>query len=73
VIFSSRNHIKTTQEIVLFSPVFCPTIGGRFTLSEFDTPFDKADTQSQSCAGLLENDRQFESAFNGLEVSVDLP
>ena len=31
VIFSSRNHIKTTQEIVLFSPVFCPTIGGRFT------------------------------------------
>ena len=30
VIFSSRNHIKTTQEIVLFSPVFCPTIGGRF-------------------------------------------
>jgi hypothetical protein len=32
VIFSSRNHIKTTQEIVLFSPVFCPTIGGRFRL-----------------------------------------
>ena len=31
VIFSSRNHIKTTQEIVLFPPVFCPTIGGRFT------------------------------------------
>jgi len=31
VIFSSRNHMKTTQEIVLFSPVFCPTIGGRFT------------------------------------------
>jgi len=30
VIFSSRNHMKTTQEIVLFSPVFCPTIGGRF-------------------------------------------
>ena len=30
VIFSSRNHIKTTQEIVLFFPVFCPTIGGRF-------------------------------------------
>ena len=30
VIFSSRNHIKTTQEIVLFPPVFCPTIGGRF-------------------------------------------
>ena len=22
--------MKTTQEIVLFSPVFCPTIGGRF-------------------------------------------
>jgi hypothetical protein len=32
VIFSSRNHIKTTQEIVLFPPVFCPTIGGRFRL-----------------------------------------
>ena len=31
VIFSSRNHMKTTQEIVLFSPVFCPTIGGRFS------------------------------------------
>ena len=34
VIFSSRNHMKTTQEIVLFSPVFCPTIGGRFSLKE---------------------------------------
>jgi len=33
VIFSSRNHMKTTQEIVLFSPVFCPTIGGRFIWS----------------------------------------
>jgi len=25
--------MKTTQEIVLFSPVFCPTIGGRFILT----------------------------------------
>jgi hypothetical protein len=35
VIFSSRNHMKTTQEIVLFSPVFCPTIGGRFNVMVF--------------------------------------
>jgi hypothetical protein len=34
VIFSSRNHIKTTQEIVLFPPVFCPTIGGRFRIDD---------------------------------------
>ena len=36
VIFSSRNHMKTTQEIVLFSPVFCPTIGGRFSVLQRD-------------------------------------
>jgi hypothetical protein len=38
VIFSSRNHMKTTQEIVLFSPVFCPTIGGRFKMMKGHLP-----------------------------------
>ena len=33
VIFSPKNHMKTAQKIVLFFPVYCPTIGGRFKLS----------------------------------------
>jgi len=33
--------MKTTQEIVLFSPVFCPTIGGRFNQSRHVTNPDQ--------------------------------